>query len=183
MENANRNFSYWLRWLILFPGALFAGILTSFPLHWILYLTLRSEVLFIDPYPEFPERLLFPFVLALVFVWAGYYIAPAYRFRTAIVLAGIWIILTLGLTILALSGTTLMGNELSLRGGGVGSISAIVGAIIGLYMSWKSSLRHGKKEITAEEKKRIWEWVIWGTATILLIAGTLAAAIFLLFKN
>jgi len=37
-----KDFKYWLRWLAVLPGALFAGILANFPLHWILYSTLST---------------------------------------------------------------------------------------------------------------------------------------------
>ncbi len=33
---------YWLRWIAVFPGALLAGLLATFPLHWILYFTLAN---------------------------------------------------------------------------------------------------------------------------------------------
>ncbi|PIV55571.1 MAG: hypothetical protein COS15_03310 [Caldiserica bacterium CG02_land_8_20_14_3_00_36_38] len=60
----------------MLPAALFAGIFATFPLHWILYSTLRNNTIFIDPYPELPECLFSPFVIALIFVWVGSHIAP-----------------------------------------------------------------------------------------------------------
>jgi len=137
----NKDFKYWLRWLAVLPGALFAGILAIFPLHWILYSTLRNETIFIDPYPELPERLLSPFIMALVFVWAGSRIAPDYKFKTSIVLFGIWIFLAIGLVFLTLSGANFMGKELYFKDGGIRLTFAIAGAIIGFYIARKTDLR------------------------------------------
>ena len=33
-----KDFTYWLRWVAILPGALIAGILSTFPLHWLLYI-------------------------------------------------------------------------------------------------------------------------------------------------
>ncbi|QQG42828.1 MAG: hypothetical protein HYW15_01295 [Candidatus Giovannonibacteria bacterium] len=40
---------------------------------------------------------------------------------------------------------------------------------------------YGKREAAPEERKRIWEWVIWGTASFILIVGFLAAVIYWFF--
>src|SRR5262245_45492907 len=80
---------YWLRWVAVLPGALLGGLLLTFPLHWILKNTLN----FIDPYPELPERILSPLVIALGFVWLGAKIAPARKIETAVVLFGLWTVL------------------------------------------------------------------------------------------
>jgi hypothetical protein len=80
----------WLRWLAVFPGASLAGILSRYPLHWVLYSTLSP---FLKPYPPLPERLLASFVDSGVFVWVGAAIAPAYKSRAAAVLFAVQIVL------------------------------------------------------------------------------------------
>ncbi len=137
-----RNFTYWFRWLAVLPSALLAGIVASFPLHWVLYSTLTS---FIEPYPELPERILFPFVMAVAFIWAGSYIAPEHKFKTAIALFGIWIFLLGGFVFLTLTGSELAGRQLYFQGGGIGPIMAVVGAITGLFIV-------RKKEFAAKEQ-------------------------------
>jgi len=136
-----KDFKYWLRWIVVFPGALLTGIFSTFPLHWILYSTLRNNLIFIDPYPELPERLLSPFVTALTFVWVGFNIAPEHKFKTAIILFGIYIVLASGTAFLTLSGTNLIGYKLYLQSGGVGLIMGIAGATIGLFIAQKHALR------------------------------------------
>ena len=42
---------------------------------------------------------------------------------------------------------------------------------------------YGKKEMTPEEKKRIWEWIIWGGATVILIGSFLSAVIYWLING
>lgn len=120
----------------MLPGSLLAGILAGFPLHWMLYSTLTT---FIDPYPELPERILFPFVMATVFVWAGSRIAPEYKFETSIVLFGIWLFLIGGFVFLTMSGVSYMGRKLYFQGGGIGPLMAIVGVFLGLYIIRKEN--------------------------------------------
>ncbi|MCJ7546726.1 MAG: hypothetical protein MUP30_07880 [Deltaproteobacteria bacterium] len=125
----DRGIKYWLRWLVVLPGAIAAGVLAMFPLHWILYSTLRH---FVEPYPQLPERMLTPFVIAAVFVWAGSRIAPEYKAEAAVVLFGLWMALLGGFVFLTLSGSTWMGRELHFQGGGVAPVMAFVGAVTGL---------------------------------------------------
>ncbi|MDP3934860.1 MAG: hypothetical protein Q8Q46_01420 [Candidatus Giovannonibacteria bacterium] len=40
---------------------------------------------------------------------------------------------------------------------------------------------YGKRETTPEERKRIWEWIIWGTASLILIVGFLSVVIYFAF--
>src|SRR5437764_2010121 len=85
-----KRFIYWCRWIAVLPGALFAGLVASFPLHWVLYSTFSN---FIEPYPQLPERVLFPFIMAFVFIWAGSRIAPEKKTRTSLVLLSLWVLL------------------------------------------------------------------------------------------
>ncbi len=128
-----KDFTYWLRWVAVFPGALLGGILTSFPLHWILYFTLRNETIFIDPYPELPERILFPFVMTTVFIWVGSRIAPEHKLKTSIVLFGILLFIISGFVFLTLSGSDWLGYQLYFQYSGISTVMAVVGAFVGLY--------------------------------------------------
>jgi len=130
----NKDFAYWFRWLAVIPGAIGAGLLVLFPLRLTLYMTLRQIV---DPYPEFPERLLSPLVIASVFIWVGSKIAPEYKKETSIVLFCIWLFLAGGFVILVLSGGDWMGRQLSLQYNGIGPIMGIIGAFVGLYLARK----------------------------------------------
>ena len=130
---------YWLRWLAVLPGALLAGILATFPLHWVLYQTLSN---FVEPYPPLPERVLTPLVIGAVFIWAGSRIAPEYRIETAVGLFGFWMFLLGGFVFLTLSGGAWMGQRLySLYGGGLAPVMALVGGLIGLYIVRRKSTR------------------------------------------
>ncbi|MGH2427236.1 MAG: hypothetical protein ACRDF1_13265 [bacterium] len=103
---------YWLRWLAVLPGAILAGILVLFPLHWALYLTL---IIFVRPYPDRPERVLTPLVIGPVFIWAGSRIAPQYRVETAVGLFGLCMALLVDVVYLTLSDGTFMGRRLYSR--------------------------------------------------------------------
>ena len=85
-------------------------------------------------YPELPERLLFPFVFAAVFVWTGSRIAPEHKVKTAIVLSGLLVLLEGILVFLMLSGTSYMGGQLYFYAGDIGIIMPIAGAFLGLYI-------------------------------------------------
>jgi hypothetical protein len=127
-----RDFKYWLRWILLIPAALFAGLLADFPLHWILYGTLRS---FIDPYPELPEKVLSPFVHASVMVFVGYLIAPEHKMKTAIIIAALWIFGAGVAFAMGFFELNIGGNQLTLSYYGAPVIMGAVGALVGLYVA------------------------------------------------
>ncbi len=125
---------YWLRWIALFPSAVIAALLVSFPLHWVLYFTLTNGQLIsgLDIKPI--EYLFYPFIIAITFIFTGYKIAPKYKFKTAIVLFGIYILTWLTVSIISLSKSNMYGMDLQFS---ERTIIALVGAIIGLYITKK----------------------------------------------
>ena len=84
----NNKITYWLRWIAILPGAIFAGFLITFPLHWLLYIAFAHNetfLVFIELPPRsdiWIEQLLYPFVMAMAFISAGHYIAPKYKFKS-----------------------------------------------------------------------------------------------------
>lgn len=137
-----------LRWVAVLPGALLAGLIAAFPLHWMLYSTLTN---FVDPYPELPERILTPLAFGLAFVWGGSRIAPKNRMKTALVLFGIWMVPLGGFVFLALSGGTWMGQTLNLQGGGLAALMSGLGGGVGLYIARRQS-RHLEQWLEASRR-------------------------------
>ena len=90
MEKSTKNL---FRWVALLPGALIAGILATFPLHWVLSLKSSYDgtfLGFIELSPEVfitIERALSPFIIAIIFILVGAKIAPSNKLRTAVILA------------------------------------------------------------------------------------------------
>ena len=123
--------TYCLRWLAVIPGALIASILSTFPLHFALYYMLTE---FIDPYPELPERILTPGVIAGAFVWAGAKIAPARKIETAIVLFGLWTLLIGGFLAIALFKVKIGSRYIGLDYGGFGIAAAFIGGVVGFLI-------------------------------------------------
>jgi len=123
--------TYFLRWLAVIPGALLAGILSTFPLHLILYNTLTQ---FISPYPELPERILAPAVIGGTFVWAGGKIAPARKIETAVVLFGLWTLLIGGALAIALFNVRIGNRYFFPNYGGLGPVAAFIGAVVGFLI-------------------------------------------------
>lgn len=136
-----KDFKYWLRWVLVFPGALIAGFLATFPLHWILGLLFAlhgkgEEVdvgtpgFFVDLFrlnADMIEYFLYPVVIAVTFILIGYKIAPKYKFKTALVLFGIYVTAWLvGIFFTAFKGDINM--QIPLR-----AIIALLGASLGLY--------------------------------------------------
>ena len=68
-----------------------------------------------------------------VFVWAGSWIAPQYKFETSVVLFGIWMFIIGGFVFLTLGEGDWFGTHLYFQGGGIATIMAVVGAGIGLF--------------------------------------------------
>lgn len=122
----------WLRWLAVLPGALCGAVLLTVPLHVALYRTLSS---FIEPYPELPERVLTPFVIAAGFVWFGALIAPARKVETALVLFGLWMVL-LGASLVVVGFVgNIGGRRLYFHGGGVAPLMAFIGGVVGFLFA------------------------------------------------
>lgn len=141
-----KDFKYWLSWLGVLPVSIVAGLLVTFPLHWVLYRTLSGgDSPFITPYPELPERILQPFFSALVIVWVASKIAPEHKFKAAVVLAGLWIFGAGGAFVLGYLGYHFGKTQLNLTAGGLPVIMGVVGAIVGLYTV--------KKHLTEEQTK------------------------------
>jgi len=134
-----KDVRYWLRWLAVLPGAVLAGLLAGFPLHWILYSSLRNDTIFIDPYPELPERLLLPFVVNGVFIWVASRIAPQYKVLTSVILFALFMFLEGGVFFLTISGHKVAGHKLYLLGGGIGPVMAILGGVAGLYFAHRGA--------------------------------------------
>jgi hypothetical protein len=137
----NNKIIYWLRWIVVLPGAILAGFLITFPLHWLLYITFAHNgtlLGFIELPPRsdiWIEQLLYPFVMAIIFITAGHYIAPKYKFKSAIALFTIYATLWVGVVILSFYGDSLYGVDIQFSGR---TVLAIVGAILGLYIAKKS---------------------------------------------
>lgn len=135
MTDMDKGFKYWLSWIGVLPISIIAGVLVTFPVHWVLYWTLSGGASpFITPYPELPEKLLQPFFTALVFVWVAPFIAPQHKFKTAVILAALWIF-GAGVTfVFAYWGYRHNNYQLYITAGGLPIIMGVVGAVVGLYL-------------------------------------------------
>ncbi|MCK5084495.1 MAG: hypothetical protein KAQ64_02480 [Candidatus Pacebacteria bacterium] len=121
---------YWLRWISVFPGAIIASLLATFFLHWILYFTLVNGGTISGVNIKPIEYMLYPFVIAITFIFAGYKIAPKYKFKTAIVLFGIYLIVWSTVSVISLFKGSIYGIDMQFSGR---TILSLLGAIIGLY--------------------------------------------------
>lgn len=128
-----------IRWIAVLPGAVICALLSTFPLHWVLYGTLTASGV-VEPYPELPERLLTPFAVGLAFVWAGSRIAPSRRVESAAVLFGAWLLLVGAGLALSLTGARIGDSQIHLQWGGLGLAGGMVGAFLGFYLIRREEL-------------------------------------------
>ena len=127
-----------MRWIAVLPGAFLAMLLSSFPLHLVLYQTLTGSGI-VEPYPEAPERILSPLAATLAFIWAGSRIAPSRKMETAVVLFGTMLLASGAFIGIFASGGHYLGQSLSLRFGGLPIVAGIAGAFIGLYIAYNEN--------------------------------------------
>ena len=130
----NIPFKNLMRWIAVFPGAILAGILATFPLHWILQLKSAYDGTLFG-FIELPpsaftsiEYHLYPFVIALVYILAGETIAPKHKFKTAVVLAVLYALFT-AVTLFFVSNSGLQASF------GLRSIGPVLGLLLGLYIA------------------------------------------------
>jgi len=126
------------RWFAVLPGAAFAMVASSFPLHLVLYQTLTGSGI-VEPYPDAPERLLGPLVATLAFVWAGSRIAPNNKIHAAVALFGLMLLGSGASLALAVSGAHFGNTGYYLRMGGLPVAAGIAGAFIGLYIAYREN--------------------------------------------
>lgn len=108
-----KAFIFWLRWILVLPGGLFIAFLSTFPLHWILYLAFaQGTFLGMIESPlrlDMPiEKAIYPAVIAIIFVYYGSLIAPKFRIHTAVVLGAIYLMVEAALITLSLTGSQFM---------------------------------------------------------------------------
>lgn len=136
-ENGGENrmnggrLNLFIRWLAVVPASLVAAFLSSFPLHWILYQTLTGSGL-VQPYPEAPERILFPAAAAAAFVWAGGRTAPRRNVLVASILFFVYLGSSVAITLFVGSGVTINGVYVFSQWGV--KVLAIVGAALGVWI-------------------------------------------------
>jgi len=134
----NTKIKYWLRWVAVLPGAFIAGLLITLPLHLLLYMAFAYNgmlfgIIELPPRADIGiEYTIYPFFIAVAFILAGYKIAPKYKFRTAIVLFGIYTILWLVVSLMSLFGGNIYGFNAQFSGR---TVLAFLGAILGLYLA------------------------------------------------
>jgi hypothetical protein len=152
----NKGFKYWLSWIGVLPISLISGLLVTFPVHWVLFQTLSGgESPFVTPYPKLPEEILQPFFTALVIVWTASQTAPQYKFKTAIIIAILWIIVASGAFVLGYLGYHYERVQFNLKLGGLPIIMGVVGAFVGLFLVKKKLVEEKTKTTKMDWKNTI----------------------------
>lgn len=135
MSESTKNL---IRWIAILPGSLLAGFLATFPLHWILYLAFANNGTLLG-FIELSqgsnisiEHFLSPFVIALIFIYVGFEIAPKHKLKTAVILAFLYILFIIGSVVLGIKS----GIEVSL---GIRSMGPVIGLLLGLFIVWQKS--------------------------------------------
>ena len=152
-----KNFIYWLRWILVLPGAMVAGFLATFPLHWFVLLlfhnfggeagevdllSLKFFALLIGKNAYLTEYNLYPAVIALFFIYGGSLIAPKYKFKTGLALFIIYVLVWLFVSYTAVFKGNIGGVNMWFSSR---TIFALLGAILGLYMAKRKQTKIQKK--------------------------------------
>jgi hypothetical protein len=151
----SRKISNIARWIILLPAAVTAALLSTFPLHWLLYLKFARNGTFLGMIELPPnsnltiEYLLYPCVMAVVFVWSGYKIAPTHKFKAAIALFGLYVTVWLGIVVFTLAGGNIGNTPANF---GVRTVLALIGSGVGLYLA-KHENKQDKAKSQLEQKE------------------------------
>ena len=130
-EKIEKDLVYWFRWIAVLPGALAFSLLVLFPLHWILYFTFASGGVISGVNIQPIEYVLSPLVVAIIFILAGFRIAPKYKFQASIALTVLWISLFIGFFFMSVS---ILQPQFQVRSAG-----SLIGAFLGLYVAWRQS--------------------------------------------
>jgi len=117
-----------LRWIAVLPGSIICAVLATFPLHWVLYFSLAHGETISGVNINPIEYNLYPFVIASTFILVGQYIAPKYKFKTSIVLTSLWVFSFLIILFFVPN------MQFGIRG-----IGSLLGAFLGLFITWKKS--------------------------------------------
>lgn len=138
--NSNYTGSHLLfRWILFLPLAILAAIIITFPLHWILYMTLSGgQDPFITPYPELPEKLLQPFCSGLAFVYVSAHLAPKYKIQIAAITTAIWCLLAVVAIVLGYSEFSINRTTFNLDYLGFPIMFGVAGAVLGYILTKKS---------------------------------------------
>jgi hypothetical protein len=124
-----------LRWLAVLPGAILAGLLATFPLHWLLNMIFPYDGKWFLDFIEFPNKVLdvsaieltlSPLIIALVCIWVGAEIAPKNKFKTALVLSALWVCVLLYIFLAAGGHATF----------DIKTACAVLGVLLGLSIVW-----------------------------------------------
>jgi hypothetical protein len=113
-----------LLWIAVIPASVLAGIIVTFPAHWIMYFTLKS---FVDPYPGGLERMIMPGITSATAIYVSSLVAPTHKLKTAIVFGVIWIIFLLLIMFFLKIESYKITFEWS-------TVFAMIGVLIGIYL-------------------------------------------------
>jgi hypothetical protein len=136
------SLKYWFRWISVLPGAIIFALLSTFPLHWLLYLAYaKNGTLFgIIELPRGAnntiEYFLYPALIAAVFVYSSYKIAPKHKFKVALIFFIIYVLSWSIVSFIALFNGSI--NNLTLQFSGR-TILALAGAFFGLFEARRES--------------------------------------------
>lgn len=119
MNSKNKNL---LRWIAVLPGAILIGLLSTIPLHWVLYATFVVGETFSGFNIELTERLLSPFLISLIYIFSGYKIAPDKKIKTSLVLFLLYLILWIIIVVNSSADNFSLSTILALFGGILGLV-------------------------------------------------------------
>ncbi len=126
------SIKYWLRWAGVLPGAVLIGLLSTFPLHWMLYITLAHGETISGVNIAPIERVIYPAVIAFAYIVGGFNLAPTRKFQTTIVLTFLYLIFFIGM----IAFVKIRKVEFNFE---ARTIGPFIGLFLALFVCWRMS--------------------------------------------
>ena len=130
-----------VRWIAVVPAGIFAAVLVTFPIHWLIVLISApfGDNLFLGLISaEAAERLAIAFTTPFFIIYVGAWTAPTYQVETSVALAILIALILGGIYVLAFTGGARFGGWSSLYFGATPllNLAAIATAIYITRRRW-----------------------------------------------
>lgn len=138
------NYKKYFQWIAFLPASFIAGLLATFPLHWLLYYLAFAEStpdtgsirflgkFFIDRQNvNAIEHFLSPLLLMTVFVLVAYNLAPAHKLKASFSVVLLW-------TLFMVSSIIYMPERIFFD---TRTLATLIVMLVALYFNWRKSIR------------------------------------------
>lgn len=132
----NSSIINWLRWILVLPVSIGSGII---------YAMYISPALMQGMSKSF-EHGSSPLIAILLAIVSAYIIAPSHKFKTSLVVGGVWLLAPIAGIFIVLTGIKIEGEEQSVVDGGFAIFTTMLGVLLGSLITWILNAKHNKSD-------------------------------------